>query len=59
VYDHVTEVNEGMSGIRNTIGGLNRILADERLTRDERAAAQRLLSQASRALDSARDYLAK
>jgi RHS repeat-associated protein len=58
-YDHVTEVNEAMGGLRNTIGDLNRILADERLTRDERGAAQRLLSMASRALDRAEDYLSR
>lgn len=58
-WDHVTEVNEGMRGIRNTIQGLNRILSDERLSAAERTAAQRLLGVASRALDSAEAYLAK
>ena len=57
--DHVTEVNDGMRGIRNTIHGLNRILSDERLTAAERTAARRLHSIASRALDSAEDYLRK
>jgi hypothetical protein len=58
-YDHVTEVQEGMGGIRNTIRSLNRILSDERLSTEERRAAQRMLSNASRRLDAAEDYLRK
>ncbi|HYW13389.1 MAG TPA: RHS repeat-associated core domain-containing protein [Longimicrobium sp.] len=58
-WDHVTEVNEGMRGLRNTIQGLNQILSDERLTAAERTAARRLHSIASRALDSAEAYLSK
>jgi hypothetical protein len=56
-WDHVTEVREAMTGAAQSIDKLKRFLANPSLDNDVRAAAQRLLGRASRALDAAEDAL--
>jgi RHS repeat-associated protein len=56
-WDHVTEVQDAMNGLRNTIRQLNGVLGDPNLTDEARQSAQALLGRASRALDRAEDAL--
>jgi len=52
-WDHVTEVRDAASGLRNTIRRLHRILGDPNLGDVSRRSATEMLSRASRALDAA------
>ena len=54
-WDHVTEVREAMTGTSQTIGKLKRFLSDPSLSGEVRAAGERLLGRASRALDAAEE----
>jgi RHS repeat-associated protein len=56
-WDHVTEVREAMAGVSQTIDKLKRLLANPSIESDVRAAAERLLSRASRTLDAAENAL--
>jgi hypothetical protein len=50
-HDHVTEVEAAAQGMRNVIGGVNRLLTKGRPTGPQRAAAEHLKQQAKEMLE--------
>ena len=54
-YDHVTEVRNGMQGMRNVIAGVGRLLRNGMPTSEQREAAEMLRKEAVEALKRAQE----
>jgi hypothetical protein len=58
-YDHIGEVNNALTSLRNSMDVYRRLLADPRLSPGDRALIERYLSAASRTVDYVEELLSR